>query len=552
MSTMSYLHSNATTPNQYCSINDIIKRNARTSSDTEAFIYRRADGSRETITFLDLFEKAKCVARYLIASGVQRLDNVGLFGPNTISRIVAEFGILLAGAVVLQLNSDAKNSSDLVEFLEKTDCRIVFADPGVDDVLLPIVRNLENKPGNGIQQKYKYIFLRKSTSNIVHTLLDDVQIASSSSAELPEVYPEDDALIFTTSGSTGKPKMVVHSHFNFTGGYLSNNDKAKTMKRYYNDRPFCWIGGSVATPTVLGGTVVFTDSKLGTTGKAINEIWKILAEENIDCAMLFPYHLFDLIDKQNIIADDGFRLKVITTSGQIINSCYTQVIDRFCKMLFVGYGSTEVLAISNKSLHRGDCFETGNVGKPSTGVEVRIVSENGRVVPIGEEGEIQVRCCSLMKRYYGDETMTNSAFTTDRPNWFRTGDIGSITSSGDLVVHGKIKENISRGGRKVLPGMVDDVIKTLDGIRHVATVAVPDVRLFEEVCVCYVSKDGVDLTSSDVQRHCENSFSSEESSDAVGSMPKYFLRFDEFPMLFNGKIDKQELKRQAAKQLNLS
>ncbi|OWF51385.1 acyl-CoA synthetase family member 2, mitochondrial-like [Mizuhopecten yessoensis] len=481
MSKWSYLHSPPTVPNVYISLNDAIKKNAETSPNTEAFIYRCADGSRQSIISKDLYEKSRCVAKYLITSGVSRQDKVGIFGPNTLARIVAEFGILLAGGVVLQLNINVKNATDAADMLDKGRCRIVFADPGENDVLFPVISSLENEDNNE-KQNHQIILLRKSSSTkIAHTLLSDIQSAENAGTVLPEVYPEDDAIIFTTSGSTGKPKMVVHSHFNFINAFLH-----------------------------------------------------------------------DLITEQDNIEDDGFRLQSITTGGQIIDHFCTKVLGRFCRSFSVGYGSTEAMAVTFlPALYPGDHLETGNVGTPFNGVEVRIVDSEGRPTKIGQVGEIQIRSSFLMKEYFADEAITMKAFTDDRHKWFKPEDLGLITSSGDLIIRGRVKDNISRGGRKVLPALVDDVVKHLEGLRLVATVAVPDARLYEEVCVCFIAEEGADLSPSDVQRYCEEKFSKDQSLDGMGSMPKYFVRFDEFPTLFTGKPDKQELRRRAAGRLNL-
>ncbi|XP_069107886.1 3-[(3aS,4S,7aS)-7a-methyl-1,5-dioxo-octahydro-1H-inden-4-yl]propanoyl:CoA ligase-like [Argopecten irradians] len=545
MSKLSYLHINPATPNTYMTLNDAMKRNAEKYPNTEAFIYRNEHGDRWSITFGDLYEKGQCVAQYLVTSGVQRQDKIGLFGPNTLARIVAEFGILLAGAVVLHLNVDVKIASDSNDVLEKTKCKVVFVDPGEHDIFLPTIQNLKN----GRQ----LIFLRKPGS--VYTdpvFIDDIQTSRDTSVELPEVQPEDEAIIFTTSGSTGKPKMVVHCHFDFTVGVEAYCELLPESKRAFNDRPFCWLGGTQAFPTVSGFTTVFTDSNLGSSGKGIKLIWKIITEEKVTDAMFMPYCLYDLLAEQDNIEDDGYRLETISTGGQVIDKHCTKVIGRFCKKMVIAYGSTEVLGIAFHLVENSEDFETGCVGKPIPGVEVRIVGENGQVVPVGEEGELQIRSSFLTTGYFGEEEMTNRAYTKDRPSWFRIEDIGKMTESGELIMRGRVKENISRGGRKILPGVVDDVVKKMEGISLVATVAVPDVRFYEEVCVCYTATDGVDLSPSDVERYCKENFSTEETGDGMGSSPTYFVRFDSFPTVFTGKVDKQTLKRQAAERLNLT
>ncbi|XP_021352343.1 acyl-CoA synthetase family member 2, mitochondrial-like [Mizuhopecten yessoensis] len=548
MSALSYLHHPPTVPRQYVTINDLIKKNAALVPNTEAFVYRPVHGPRQSITYADLYDRARGVAQFLLASGVQRQDRVGLFGPNTLSRVVAEFGILLSGAVVLQLNIEFKNASDAVDILDKSDCHVLFTDPGINDSLLPIVESLETADEN-VQQRRKYIFLRESNSSkLVFTVIDDIPKQADVRTVLPEVYPEDDALVFTTSGSTGKPKMAVHGHFSLTSALGAR--KVNTCQRsiLYNDRPFCWIGGTVMMASLLGNTHIFTDSTLGTTGRGIKKIWTILKEESVTYAFILPYCIRDLITEKDSIPDDGYRLERITTSGQIIDNFFTQVVGRFCKKLIIGYGSSEAGGMAFSELNEGDVLETGRVGPPVPGVEVRIVDEDGCPVTTGQQGNIQVRSTFLMKRYHADTTMTDAVFTSDRPPWLKTGDVGLLTSSGDIIVRGRMTENISRGGRKILPNAVDDVLKKVVGINQVATVAVPDTRMYEEACVCYVASD---LTPKHVQSYCENHYVDKDSLDGMGYMPKYFLRFDEFPFLHTGKTDKVKLKNEAARRLKL-
>ncbi|XP_069107961.1 medium-chain acyl-CoA ligase ACSF2, mitochondrial-like [Argopecten irradians] len=551
MSKWSYLHCNSLAPNKYITLNDVIKRNAEKFPHTEAFIYRNEHGDRQSITFGDLYEQGRCVAQYLVKSGVQRQDKIGLFGPNTLARIVAECGILLAGAVVLHLNIDVQNGSDCKDVLEKAKCKVVFADLGVSDAFLPLIRSLIATDETN-HKRQKLIFLRKPDSaNVTDTLLNDIQTSGNYDLILPDVCPEDDAVIFTTSGSTGKPKMVVHSHFAFTAAVGPIFDMAVKRKTSFNNRPFGYSGGSLAIATALGCTRVFTDSALGTIRNEMKIIWKIIAEEHVDIALLMPFSLYDLITIKDNIVDDGYRLDTITTTGQVIDTFCARAIGRFCKSLRIGYGSTETIGVSALSTS-DDNLATGNVGKPHPGVEIRVVDEDGCVVPIGEEGTVQVRSTFLMKRYFHDAEKTRDAFTKEIPGWFKMEDIGLISASGDLIVRGRVKENISRGGRKILPGVIDDVVKQMEGISRVATVAVPDVRLYEEVCVCYVTEEGAELLTSDVQLYCEDKFTNSEAGDGMGSMPKYFVMFDNFPVLYTGKVDKQTLKRQASDRLGLS
>ncbi|XP_033728923.1 2-hydroxy-7-methoxy-5-methyl-1-naphthoate--CoA ligase-like [Pecten maximus] len=343
--------------------------------------------------------------------------------------------------------------------------------------------------------------------------------------------------------------MVVHSHFFATRLVQGIPEQVLHNKIVYNDRPFGWIGGTALVSSMRGHTRVFTDSSLITEENGMKKIWDIMKEEKVKNAFMMPYCIQDLIVEKTSIPDDGFRLELITTGGQIMDNFYTQVVGRFCRVLMIGYGSSESGGVAVFSpIFEGDVLETGKVGHPAPGMEIRIVDEDGCLVARGEPGNIELRSAYLMKRYHVDMSMTDAVFSADEPPWLKTGDVGLLTTSGEVIVSGRRSETISRGGRKILPGAVDDVLKGMEGVNHVTTVAVPDARMYEEVCVCFVSST---LTPGDVQRFCEHKFVNKDSLDGMGYMPGYFLKFDELPVTYTGKTDMTKLKTEAARRLNL-
>ena len=87
-----------------------------------------------------------------------------------------------------------------------------------------------------------------------------------------------------------------------------------------------------------------------------------------------------------------------------------------------------------------------------------------------------------------NEEATRNSFLPGK--WFKTGDLGFIKDDGTVVIQGRVKDVISRGTRKIMPDAVEDIILQMDRILHAVVVAVPDRRLYEEVCACFVVKEG--------------------------------------------------------------
>ena len=195
-------------------------------------------------------------------------------------------------------------------------------------------------------------------------------------------------------------------------------------------------------------------------------------------------------------------------------------------------------------------MQYGDIGKPIKSVEVHVVDQNDKAVPLNTTGSIQIRNPYLLLKYVADDDLTESSFAVGR--WFRTGDVGKMLKGGNIIISGRDKDIISRGTRKILPGHIEDVVSRLEGVKQAAVVPVPDERLGEEICVCYIATTKGGTTALDVEAHCRTYFlTGENTADGIGEMPKYFLKFDSFPLLATGKIDKNQLKLISKEKLNI-
>jgi hypothetical protein len=133
----------------------------------------------------------------------------------------------------------------------------------------------------------------------------------------------------------------------------------------------------------------------------------------------------------------------------------------------------------------------------ATGPEVAIMDERGSLLPAGATGEIVVRGTSVMQGYDNDALANQHAFTH---GWFRTGDEGFVDSAGYVFITGRIKEMINRGGEKIAPQEVDDVLMDHPAVAQAVTFAVPDARLREEIAAAVVLRQGATATERDIRQ----------------------------------------------------
>jgi fatty-acyl-CoA synthase len=161
--------------------------------------------------------------------------------------------------------------------------------------------------------------------------------------------------------------------------------------------------------------------------------------------------------------------------------------------ILIGYGQTEVSPINHMTLP-GDSLEkrTQTVGRAVPWVEIRLVDENGIVVPIGDKGEICTRGYSVMRGYWDDEERTRE--TIDAAGWLHSGDIGIMDSEGYVQVVGRIKDMVIRGGENIYPREIEEFLYTHPAISEVQVFGVPDPKMGEEVCAWVQLRSTASLT----------------------------------------------------------
>ena len=177
-------------------------------------------------------------------------------------------------------------------------------------------------------------------------------------------------------------------------------------------------------------------------------------------------------------------------------------------------------------------------GRPSPGTEIRIASGDGEALPQGEEGELQVRGASVFPGYFRDPESNAEAFTRDR--WFRTGDLATVDPGGNVVLKGRIKDTVNRGGVKYSTREVEELLLDHPEIDQAAVVPAPHPRLGEIGCAFAVARDDEAVTLDGL---CAWLL---ERGIAKYKLPERLELVDEMPLGPSRKIDKETLKTMAS------
>ena len=223
---------------------------AQNAPSREAFVFVYTDGTREAVTFKDLYEESRLVAKRFIEIGVKKSELVAVCLRTGPQWLYVVFGAIMAGARPISLAFTYSDGSDIIAIMQKLQtCSTIVLDPGPDDENWNIFKNLIiSCDSNGNVKSDKMPYLRYLICHDRPRINQDVLLLSEMASwkltdtVLPDLDPDDIAILFQTSGSTGNPKAVAHTHKSILAAYVISYTEPKP-EIMYNDRPFGWVGG---------------------------------------------------------------------------------------------------------------------------------------------------------------------------------------------------------------------------------------------------------------------------------------------------------------------
>ena len=184
------------------------------------------------------------------------------------------------------------------------------------------------------------------------------------------------------------------------------------------------------------------------------------------------------------------------------------------------------------------------VGKFMNHVEGKIADlETGEALAPGKVGEICIKGYLVMQGYYHQPEQTAKAIDAD--GWLHTGDLGELDEDGDIILRGRIKELINRGGEKISPVEVENEICALPQVDTCRMIPVPDIHYGEEGCACVVLHENMSVSEEEIRNHLREQV-------AAYKIPKYILFFDKLPLNGTGKVDSAATAARARAELGIA
>ncbi len=495
----------------------ILRESADASPDKPVALF--AGGK---MTYGELDELSDRLAAGLEASGLRPGEAVALQLPNIPQFLVAYFGILKAGGVVVPLNVMFK-APEMAFHLGDSAARMLITWEGV---LGEAAKGAEHA---GLAEIYAVghaegVDAVMPFERLLATPADGHRLARRD--------PADTAVIVYTSGTTGRPKGAELTHMQL---YMN----ADIPGRLFDVQPDDVVITVLPLVHVVGlSSIMNVVVRFGCTMSLVPRFdpAAVLTAIQRDRATIFegvPTMFIGLLSHPDLDSYDVSSLRVAISGGASIPAPVLDTFERrFGLVILEGYGLSETASTTtfNRSIGERRVY---SVGKAIWGTETQVWDDEGRKLPPGKDnvGEVVTRGLHVMKGYLHNPEATAAAFTGD---WLHTGDLGYIDEDGFLFIVGRKKELIIRGGYNVYPSEIEDVLHANPAIAEAAVVGVPDERVGEEVMAVVTLRPGMSITAPEVIAYCKDRM-------AAYKYPRRVEFRDELPKNSLGKILKDEL-----------
>ena len=377
-----------------------------------------------------------------------------------------------------------------------------------------------------------------------NSLLRDADASDDLQRIAKRLQPEDPINIQFTSGTTGLPKGATLTHHNIVNnGYfvarrqlLTEHDRLCIPVPLYH----CFgMGMGVLGCTTHGAAMILP-------GEGFDPLAVLEAVDHERCTALYgvPTMFIAELDHPEFHSYDLRSLRTGIMAGA---PCPVEIMKRVVAQMnmheiTICMGTTEMSPITFQT-EPGDTVErrVSTVGTIHPHVEAKIVDTNGRVVPVGERGELLTRGYGLMRGYWDEPQKT--ADTIDQDGWMHTGDLVILDEAGYLKVVGRIKDLIIRGGENISPKEIEDFLYGHPKVQEVQIFGVPDQRLGEIVAAWIKLKPDEECTVEEVQHYCRDI--------AHHKVPKHVWFVAEIPMTVTGKPQKHVMRQTMVEKLGL-
>ncbi|OPY86297.1 MAG: Long-chain-fatty-acid--CoA ligase [Syntrophaceae bacterium PtaU1.Bin231] len=463
----------------------MLEATASRFGERTAFLYED-----DAISYERLNRSVSAFANYLKTLGLGRGDHIAVMLANCPEFVVSYFAIQKLGGVAVTLNV-LSTPYELRHLLGNSDSRAFITSASAAK------RYEEIKPEIPL---CRHLILADGESSPFPKALAEGPFTFA----IPDIGPDDPAVMIYTAGLTGKPRGAVLTHNNLytQSNLLRSICQADESARGLAIIPFFHSFGAVANMLAVirvGASAVLMDHF------TLDSIFGAIERQKVTYIAAVPRLFLGMVFHDRKANFDVSSLRFCVTGGAAMPPDFIPVFEKeFHVKILEGYGLTEGSPVS--SFNRLDIPpKTGSIGVAIPGVEIRIVDEQDREVTRGTVGELVIRGENVMKGYYKDEEATAQVM---RNGWLHSSDLGFMDEEGYIFLTGRKKRMVITSGFNVYPREVEIVLEMHPAVRKARVEGKADLLRGEIVKAFVVKKAGAAVEDRELSRYCRTYLSS--------------------------------------------
>lgn len=526
-------------------IQEFLTRSAKKYADHTAIHFMGKEMNYE-----ELYEASLKFANYLKTLGIEKGDRVAIMLPNCPQGVIAYYGILYAGGVVVQTNplyTEREAQYQLKDAGAKVIITLDILYPRISKIMKET--DLENLIITGIKdylpfpknlvypfiQKKQYGFSVKVEHRGANHLFTEVMKVAKAEPVHVEIDVENDlAMLQYTGGTTGFPKGVMLTHKNL----VTNVTMCKKwlyeckdgQERVLGILPFFHVYGmtTVLVLSVMQGNTMILLPKFD-----VETALKTIDKQKPTIFPGAPTIYIGILNSPNLSKYDLSSVNACISGSAALP---VEIQEKFERVtggrLVEGYGLTETSPVTHANLVYTDKRVRGSIGVPWPDTESAIFQmDSTEPLPVGEVGEIAVRGPQVMKGYWNRPEETQMVM---RDGWFLTGDLGYMDEDGYFYIVDRKKDMIIAGGFNIYPREIEEVLYEHDDIQECVVAGIPDPYRGETVKAYIVLKEGHTVTEEELDAYCRTKL-------AAFKVPRFYEFRNELPKTAVGKILRRTL-----------
>jgi len=527
-------------------LQDFLKNAVNKCPDNVAIHFMGTD-----LTYRFVYDAAKKFAGYLQSIGIEKGDKVAIMLPNLPQGVIAFFGILMAGGVVVQTNP-LYTERELEFQMNDSEAKAIIALEILHPRIMKIIGNTKLKhviataikdflpfPKNLIypfMQKKQYGFsVKLKHEGNIHLFTEILKHAPKPLKEYSYNVEEDVALLQYTGGTTGFPKGVMLTHKNLVSNAMMCSiwlgDTTEGTEKVLGVLPLFHVYGMT---TVLVLTILKCNTMILLPKFDVKTTLETIHKQK---PTLFPGAPTIYIGILNSPLLENYDISSIRACISGSAALPVEVINLFESKvpngrMVEGYGLTESSPVTHCNVIWGKEYVKGSIGVPWPDTDARIRSlETDEDLPVGEIGELCVNGPQVMKGYWKRPEETAEVL---KDGWLYTGDIGYMDEDGYFYIVDRKKDMIIAGGFNIYPREIEEVLYEHPAIQEVVAAGVPDAYRGETVKVYIIVREGMNVTEAELNEFCRKHL-------AAYKVPRLYEFRTELPKTIVGKVLRRQL-----------